>query len=154
MTNKTSKSMIKKAISLFLIIISGALSAQKNHDIKFAICNNIVGTVKIFDNYKDQIEKVNTFKTKAGLPTNLKKFDYLADNGLTEIKLKKNANHPDNMSLEMLNEQYGLPKNTPVYIEGYKLDNPETHIYSEIITNGEIKDSDGQKALHISTTSD
>ncbi|MFC3157352.1 hypothetical protein SAMN05443633_108130 [Chryseobacterium arachidis] len=142
---------MKKALYIFLIFISGMLSAQKNQPTKLVVCNDAVGTVKLFDEYKNQTEKVNVFKTKASLPSNLKKFGFLADNGLTEIKLKKNASRPDMMSLEMLNEQYGLPKNTTVFIDGYQFDHPEINIYSEIIINGKIVDSDGRKSLHIST---
>lgn len=150
MNNKVFKIIMKKALYIFLIIISGMVSAQKNMNTKFAVCNDAVGIVKIFN--KDNIEKVNIFKTKANLPSNLKKFDFLADNGLTEIKLKKNAGAPDFMPLEMLNEQYGLPKNTTVFIDGYQFDNPKTNIYSDIISNGKIVESDGKKSLHIFTT--
>lgn len=142
---------MKKALYIVLIFVSGWLAAQKNSNAKFAVSNDAVGTVKLFDQYKDQIEKVNVFKTKASLPSNLKKFDFIADNGLTEVKLKKNAGYPDYISLEMLNGQYNLPANTVVFIDGYKFDNPETKIYAEIITDGKVVESEGQKTLHLST---
>lgn len=151
MNNTISKSTMKKSLYAFLVFISGILSAQKNPNVQFAVSNNAVGTVTMFDHYKNNIEKVNVFKTKTSLPQHLKKFDYLADNGLTEIKFKKNAGTPDMMSLEMLNEQFNLPKNTVVFIDGYQFDHPETNIYSEIIINGKVIENDGKKSLHIST---
>ncbi|WP_415327633.1 hypothetical protein [Chryseobacterium sp. MMS23-Vi53] len=140
---------MKKALYIFLIFISGMLSAQTAYS-KLIICNDAVGMMRIFDQH--QIEKSNIFKSKSNLPSNLKKFDFLADNGLTEIKLKKNAASPDMMPLEMLNEQYGLPKNTIVFIDGYKFDDPKINIYSEIIADGKIVEHNSQKSLHISTT--
>ncbi len=142
---------MKKLLYLFLIFSSGLLLAQKNSNVKFAVYNNAIGTASMFDLYKSSIEKVNIFKTKASLPSYLKKFDYLADNGLIEIRFKKNAGYPDSLSLEMLNEQSNLPKDSPVFIEGYQLNDPTTLIYSEMIGNIELKEVNGQKNIHIST---
>nr|WP_315033087.1 hypothetical protein [uncultured Chryseobacterium sp.] len=144
---------MKKILYTFLILTSGMLFAQKDSNVKFAVYNNVLGTIKMFDDYhKANIEKVNVYKTKANLPAGLKKFAYLADNGLVEVTLKKNAGYPDSMSLELLNEQHKLPKDSPVYIEGYKIEDPTTRIYSEMIENIEIIDSNGQKSINISTT--
>lgn len=142
---------MKKLLYIFLVFFSGLLLAQKNTHVKFAVYNNAIGTASMFDLYKDSIEKVNIFKTKASLPSHLKKFDYLADNGLIEIKFKKNAGFPDRLSLEMLNEQNNLPKDRPVFIEGYPFNDTTTLIYNDMIRNIEVIDSNGQKNIHIST---
>ncbi|WP_126651230.1 hypothetical protein [Chryseobacterium aureum] len=142
---------MKKLFYIFLVLFSGVLFAQKNSNVKFAVYNNAVGTADMFDLYKDSIEKATVFKTKASLPSHLKKFDYLADNGLMEIKFKKNAGYPDSLSLEMLNEQNNLPKERPVFIEGYQFNDTATLVYNEMISNIELKDSNGQKNIHIST---
>lgn len=142
---------MKKLLYIFLVFFSGMLIAQKNTHVKFAVYNNTIGTASMFDLYKDSIEKVHVFKTKASLPPHLKKFDYLADNGLIEIKLKKNAGYPDSLSLEMLNEQNNLPKDRPVFIEGYQFNDTTTLVYNEMIDNIELIDSNGQKNIHIST---
>jgi hypothetical protein len=143
---------MKKLIYTFLLFASGMLSAQKSNIVKFAVYNDAIGTVKMFDNHKSNIEKVNFYKTKASLPSHLKKFEYLADNGLTEIKLKKNAGNPDSLSLELLNKQGNVPTTSPVFIDGYKIEGPDTRIYSEMIENIEVKEYNGQNALYISTT--
>jgi len=142
---------MKKLLYIFLVFFSVMIVAQKNTYVKFAVYNNVIGTASMFDLYKDSIEKVNIFKTKASLPSHLKKFDYLADNGLTEIKFKKNAGFPDSLSLEMLNEQNNLPKDRPVFIEGYQFNDTSTLVYNEMIDNIELIDSNGQKNIHIST---
>lgn len=142
---------MKKLLYIFLVFVSGVLLAQKNTDVKFAVYNNAIGTASMFDLYKDSIEKVNIFKTKASLPSHLKKFDYLADNGLIEIKFKKNAGFPDRLSLEMLNEQNNLPKDKTVFIEGYPFNDTTTLVYNDMISNIELIDSNGQKNIHIST---
>ncbi|MGX5686829.1 hypothetical protein ACWKWW_19925 [Chryseobacterium cucumeris] len=142
---------MKKLLYIFLVFVSGVLLAQKNTDVKFAVYNNAIGTASMFNLYKDSIEKVNIFKTKASLPSHLKKFDYLADNGLIEIKFKKNAGFPDRLSLEMLNEQNNLPKDRTVFIEGYPFNDTTTLVYNDMISNIELIDSNGQKNIHIST---
>ncbi|RQO33787.1 hypothetical protein DBR39_22725 [Chryseobacterium sp. KBW03] len=144
---------MKKLLYIFLILSSAMLSAQKSTSVKFAVYNDAIGTASMFNLYKSSIEKVNVFKPKAHLPSNLKKFDYLADNGLIEIKFKKNAGYPDSLSLEMLNEQNNLPKDRPVFIEGYQCNDTATRIYNEMIGNIEIIDLNGQKSIHISTIS-
>ncbi|MFZ4928987.1 hypothetical protein [Chryseobacterium sp. Mn2064] len=142
---------MKKLLYAFLVFASGMLFAQKSNTVKFAVYKDVIGTVKMFDNHKSDIEKLNVYKTKAALPSNLKKFEYLADNGLTEVKLKKNAGNPDSISLELLNSQGNVPKNSPIFVEGYKIEGPKTRIYSEMIDNIEVIDFNGQKCLSIST---
>lgn len=151
--NQTSLGMMKKIIYPVLFLASATLFGQKNPNMKFAIYNDVVGNVKMFDHYKNQIESVHVFKTKANLPKNLKKFDFLADKGLIEIKLKKNAGTPDLVSLESLNEQYQVPKDTPVSIEGYEFSDTSTKVFNEMITKVDVKDENGKKTLYISTNS-
>lgn len=142
---------MKKLLYIFLLFFSGVLLSQKNTYVKFAVYNNVIGTASMFDLYKDSIEKVTFFKTKASLPSHLKKFDYLADNGLIEIKFKKNAGFPDRLSLEILNIQNNLPKDRTVFIEGYPFNDTTTLVYNDMISNIELIDSNGQKNIHIST---
>lgn len=142
---------MKKLLYIFLVFLSGVLTAQKNTDVKFVVFNNAVGTASMFDLYKTSIEKVNIFKTKAHLPSHLKKFDYLADNGLIEITFKKNAGFPDRLPLEVLNEQNNLPKNRTVFIEGYPFNDTATLVYNDMISNIELKENNGQQYIHIST---
>ncbi|MDR4950938.1 hypothetical protein REB14_01930 [Chryseobacterium sp. ES2] len=142
---------MKKLLYIFLILFSAVLFAQKNSNVRFAVYNNVIGTSSMFDLYKSSIEKTTIFKTKAHLPSHLKKFDYLADKGLIEIKFKKNAGFPDSLSLEMLNEQNNLPKDRTVFIEGYPFNDTTTLVYNDMISNIELIDSNGQKNIHIST---
>ena len=142
---------MKKLLYIFLVFFSGVLFAQKNTHITFAVYNNTIGTATMFDLYKDSIEKITVFKPQTSLPTHLKKFDYLVDNGLIEIRFKKNAGYPDSLSLETLNEQNSLPKDRPVFIEGYQFNDTATLVYNEMISNIEVIDTNGQKNIHIST---
>ncbi|MGV2448874.1 UNVERIFIED_CONTAM: hypothetical protein POZ17_05785 [Ralstonia mannitolilytica] len=142
---------MKKLLYIFFITNSLLLLGQKNSNIQFAVYNDAIGTSSMFNLYKSSIEKVNVFKTKASLPSHLKKFDYLADNGLIEITFKKNEGYPDSLPLEIINEQSNLPKDRPVFIEGYQFNDTNTRVYSEMITNIEIKDCNGLQCIHIST---
>lgn len=142
---------MKKLLYIFLVFFSAMLFAQKNSNVRFAVYNDAIGTASMFDLYKDSIEKVNVFKTKASLSSHLKKFDYLADNGLIEIKFKENAGFPDRLSLEMLNEQNNLPKDRTVFIEGYPFIDTTTLVYNDMISNIELKEDNGQQYIHIST---
>ncbi|MBQ0152649.1 MAG: hypothetical protein KBS61_07125 [Chryseobacterium sp.] len=136
-----------------LIFASANFFAQKNPNVKFVICNDAVGTVPVFNANKAFVQSSTVFKSKTALPSNLKKFDFLADNGLTESKFKKDYGTLDIMNLSTLNEQYGLPKDTPVYIEGYEFSNTETTIFAEILAKIEVKQMDGKKVLFVTTPS-
>ena len=142
---------MKKILYSLLIFASATLFAQKNPTVKFAICNDAVGTVAMFDTRKEAVQSVNVFKTKANLPQNLKKFDYLADNGLAEVKFKKDFGTLDNMALADFNTQNGLPKDTPVFIEGYEFKNTDVHIFADMIADYKVETVDGKKALVITT---
>ena len=142
---------MKKILYSFLIFTSATLFAQKKTDVKFAVCNDAVGTVALFDAKKEYVQKVNVFKTKANLPQKLKKFDYIADNGLSEVTFKKDFGTLDRMSLGDFNLQNGLPKETPVYIEGYKFTNTETDIFAEIIADLKVENIEGTPTLVITT---
>lgn len=143
---------MKKILYSFLLFSSVCLFAQKNPAIKFAVANDIVGTVDMFNNKKDFIQSVHVYKTPATLPQNLKKFSYIAENGFVEVKIKKGYENLDRLTLAQLNIQNNLPKETPVIIEGYEFTNPETIIYADILAKTEIKDYKGKKSLFITTT--
>ncbi|MXS70224.1 hypothetical protein GSF70_03260 [Flavobacteriaceae bacterium W22] len=142
---------MKKILYSILICASATVFAQKNSNVKFAISNNAVGTVAMFDAHKEFVQSVNVFKTKANIPQNLKKFDYLADNGLAEVKFKKDVGTLDIMSLAMYNSQHGLPKETPVIIEGYEFKDTETMIYADMIASTKVDVVNGTKTLVITT---
>ena len=142
---------MKKILYSLLVFVSATIFAQKNPNVKFAICNDAVGTVAMFDAKKEFVQSVNVFKAKANLPQNLKKFDYLADNGLAEVKFKKNFGTLDFMSLANFNVQNGLPKDAAVFIEGYEFKNTDTNIFADMIADLKVETVDGKKALVITT---
>lgn len=142
---------MKKFLYSLLIFASATLFAQKNPNVKFAICNDAVGTVAMFDAKKEFVQSVNVFKAKANLPQNLKKFDYLADNGLAEVKFKKDFGTLDFMTLGSYNTQNGLPQDASVFIEGYEFKNPDTKIFADMIADTKVETVDGKKALVITT---
>jgi hypothetical protein len=88
---------------------------------------------------------------KPALPANLKKYSYLAQNGLTEVKYKKDVGTLDWMTLSNFNTQYGLPESNPVIIEGYEFNDPTTKIYADIIDKIEVNDFNGKKTVFITT---
>ncbi|MCW3168299.1 hypothetical protein OMO38_07145 [Chryseobacterium sp. 09-1422] len=142
---------MKKILYSLLVFASATIFAQKNPNVKFAICNDAVGTVAMFDAKKEFVQSVNVFKAKTNLPQNLKKFDYLADNGLAEVKFKKDFGTLDFMSLANFNVQNGLPKDAPVFIEGYEFKNTDTNIFADMIADSKVETVDGKKALVITT---
>ena len=144
--------IMKKILYTFLIFSSAILFGQKNSKVKFAICNGAVGTTEMFEPYKKDIESTTFFKATTKLPQHLQKFSYLAEDGLTEIKFKKNVGTPDIMSLAALNEQSNVLKNTKVMIDGYVFDNPTTNIYSILVKRIEVKEDNGEKYLSIFTS--
>jgi hypothetical protein len=104
----------------------------------------------MFNAYKSRIQSTQTYKA-ATLPQNLKKFGYIAENGLVEYKLKSGQGVLDRLPLSELNAQYGLAKNTPVFIDGYEFTNTDTLVFGDILGNMEVIDNKGSKAVSIIT---
>ncbi|SIQ77950.1 hypothetical protein SAMN05880574_1254 [Chryseobacterium sp. RU37D] len=142
---------MKKLFYSFLLLSSATLFAQKNPSTKFAISNDIVGTVEMFSPYNNVIQSMNVYKTPANLPANLKKYSYIAENGLTEIKMKKGQDNIDRLPLSDLNVQFGLPKDTPVLIDGYEFADTNTLVFGNILNNMEVVDRGGKKAVSVTT---
>ncbi|OBW43354.1 hypothetical protein AB670_00271 [Chryseobacterium sp. MOF25P] len=134
-----------------MVLLSCIVFCQKKSDVKFAICNDVVGTVHMFDTGKKFVQSIQVYKQSTNLPQHLKKYEYLADNGLAEVKLKKQYGLSDSMSLQEFNIQNGISQNTPVLIEGYKFENPATHIFSDIIDEITTETLEGRKILVITT---
>lgn len=143
---------MKKLLYSFLLLSSATLFAQKNTATKFAVANDIVGTVDMFTNYKKVIQSSQVYKTQAALPQNLKKFNSLAEkNGLTEFKFNTKQYNIDSVVLSDMNLQHELPKDNPVFIDGYELTDSNTYVFGDILAKMEVKNNDGKKALFIST---
>ena len=140
---------MKKILYSFLLLSSVTLFAQKS-PVKFAVANDIIGTVDMFSARKNIIQSSKVYNT-ASLPQSLKKYSAIAVNGITEYKIKPGYGL-DRISLASLNEQNNLPKETPVFIEGYEFTNTDTLIYGDILAASEVKDYNGKKTLFISTS--
>lgn len=141
---------MKKLLYSLLIIASATLSAQKNPNTRFAVSEDAVGTIDFFTSRKEFVQSTNAYKA-ANLPQNLKKFSYLAENGLSEVKMKKSVGPLDRISLSIINEQFKVPKDSPVFIDGYEFSDTSTQIYPEILAKADVKEHNGKKALFIST---
>jgi len=142
---------MKKVLYSFLIFASATVFAQKNTNTKFAVANGAVGTLALFDAQKAYVQKANNFKTKATLPQNLKKYEFLADNGLTEVTFKKEMGTLDVLLLSDYNMQHKLPKDAPVLIDGYEFTDSSTKIFSDIIGETAVQTVNGTPTLVITT---
>lgn len=142
---------MKKILYSLLIFASATLFAQKNTKVKFAILGDMVGTTTLFENQKESVQSTQAYKA-ANLPQKLKKFSFIAEQGLTEVKFKNNVGIPDNISLSQLNVQSNLPKDNPVIIEGYEFKDTNMRIYAVIAQQMEVKEYNGIKSLFITTT--
>ncbi|KMQ63145.1 hypothetical protein ACM46_14500 [Chryseobacterium angstadtii] len=140
---------MKKILYSFLILSSAALSAQKSSSVKFAVANDVVGTVGMFNARKAIVQSSSVYKSPAGLPQGLKKYSFLADRGLTEVKIKNGLDGLDRISLAQLNSQYGIPESNPVLIEGYEFTDTSLKIYGDIIGATEVKDYNGKKTVFL-----
>ncbi|HCN49366.1 MAG TPA: hypothetical protein DIT10_09750 [Chryseobacterium sp.] len=145
---------MKKLLYSFLILSSATLFAQqKNPAVKFAVADNVIGTVDFFNSKKNILQVSKVYNTAASLPTALKKYSSVFTKGITEYKFKNGENGFDKMSLAEVNVQNSLPAENPVLIEGYEFNDPKsTQIYPQINKRSEIKDYNGKKTLFIYTT--
>ncbi|MFC3161466.1 hypothetical protein SAMN05443633_101552 [Chryseobacterium arachidis] len=143
---------MKKLFYSFLLLSSVTLFAQKNTATRFAVANDIVGTVDMFtSNHKGSIQSTQTYKTAASLPQNLKKFNYIADNGLVEYKLKKGHDNIDRVAVFEVLAQFGLPEGSSVLIDGYEFTDPKTLLFGDILNHMKTIDYNGKKAVSITT---
>ncbi|KQR94910.1 hypothetical protein ASG01_03320 [Chryseobacterium sp. Leaf180] len=140
---------MKKILYTLLIFASATVFGQKSNTVKFAVANNAIGTVNMFEANKQFIQSMHVYKSAATLPQDLKKFSDISDRGLAEIKFKKDFGTLDFLSAGSLNEQYKLPKDQPVMVEGYEIPS-DTNIFAEMIKTAEVKDVNGKKMLFIS----
>jgi len=142
---------MKKILYSLFIFASATLFAQKNTKVKFAVLEDMVGTTTLFERQKEYVKSTQAYKI-ANLPQKLKKFSFIAEQGLTEVKYKNNVGLPDNVSLAQINEQNNLPKDTPAIIEGYEFKDTNMRIYAEIAQQVEVREYNGVKSLFITTT--
>ncbi|MGN7706678.1 hypothetical protein [Chryseobacterium sp. 22543] len=144
---------MKKLLYSFLILSSATLFAQqKNPAVKFAVADNAVGTIELFNAKKNVLQVSKVYNTPASLPQSLKKYSSVFTKGVTEYKFKNGENILDRMALSNMNAQYNLPADNPVFIEGYEFTDTSTMIYPEIKKRAETKDYNGKKTLFIYTT--
>lgn len=140
---------MKKILYSFLLLSSATLFAQKNPSVKFAVANDIVGTVGMFNAKKAIVQSSNAYKSAAGLPQGLKKYSFIAEKGLTEFKIKNGYEALDRISLAEVNKQNDVSENTPVIIEGYEFPDTNMKIYGDIMGHIEVKDYNGKKTVFL-----
>ena len=132
---------MKKLLYSFLILSSATLFAQqKNPAVKFAVADNAIGTVELFNAKKNILQVSKVYNTPASLPQSLKKYSSVFTKGVTEYKFKNGENIFDRMPLSDINVQYNVAADTPVFIEGYEFTDTSTLIYPEIKKRAETKD--------------
>ncbi|ROI04670.1 MULTISPECIES: hypothetical protein [unclassified Chryseobacterium] len=142
---------MKKLLYSFLLLSSATLFAQQNPSIKFAVANNIIGTVEMFNAKKAIVQSSKVYSNAANLPQNLKKYSFISSQGFTEYKIKSGYEGLDRISLADLNTQHDIPADTPVFIEGYEFTDTNTVVYGDILGKMEAKNHNGRKTLFIST---
>jgi hypothetical protein len=142
---------MKKFLYTALIFASVTVFGQKAGQSQFVLIDGIISSEKMIKNDvpKSEIQTMNVYKTKAALPENLKNWANVSDNGLTELKLKKNATVYDRISLGELNEQVKLAKDNPVFVAGRKIENTDLKIFGNVLDNMEVKTIDGMQVLSI-----
>lgn len=142
---------MKKLLYSLFLFASVSIFAQKDPSTKFAVANGNIGTVAMFDARKEFVQSVNVYKTSAALPQDLKKFSFLAENGLAAVKFKKEYGTLDFISLSELNKQNGVASETPVLIDGYEFADTKTNIFADLMAKAEVKDYNGKKTLFITS---
>ncbi|MEN4762754.1 hypothetical protein ABEG63_20710 [Chryseobacterium sp. C39-AII1] len=142
---------MKKIFYSLLVFSSATLFAQKNPSTRFAVANDVVGTVDMFNIRKDIVQSKNAYKTAATLPQSLKKYSFIAENGLTEVKIKQGQGGLDRLTIAKLNNQHQLPNDNLVLIDGYEFKDPATAVYGDLLAKMEVKDYNGKKTLYITT---
>lgn len=142
---------MKKLLYSFLILSSATLFAQQKSATKFAIADNVIGTVDMFNAKKNLVQVSKVYATPASLPQSLKKYSKLFAKGVTEYKFKDGKNIFDIMSLADINTQHGIAQDTPVFIDGIEFNDTKTLVYPQILKKTEQKDYNGKKTLFINT---
>lgn len=141
---------MKKLLYSFLLLSSATLFAQNSSSAKFVVANDVIGTVKMFNTRKEVVQSSVSYKNAASLPQNLKKYSFIAQNGLAEVKFKKGYEGLDRVTLSQMNRQYNLAPETPVFIEGTEFPDTSVEVYADIVQGQfDVKDHNGKKTLFI-----
>ncbi|EFK35415.1 Uncharacterised protein [Chryseobacterium gleum] len=146
---------MKKILYSFLLFSSVTLFAQqKNPAVKFAVADNAIGTVELFNTttIKNLMQVSKVYNNPASFPQSLQKYSSVFTKGITEYKFKNGQNPFDKMALSEINVQYNIPADNPVFIEGYEFTDTSALIYPQIRKKMEVKDYNGKKTLFIYTT--
>lgn len=146
---------MKKILYSFLLFSSVTLFAQqKNPAVKFAVADNAIGTVELFNTstIKNLMQVSKVYNNPASFPQSLQKYSSVFTKGITEYKFKNGQNPFDKMTLSEINVQYNIPTDNPVFIEGYEFTDTSALIYPQIRKKMEVKDYNGKKTLFIYTT--
>ena len=125
--------------------------AQKDLSTQFIISDNTIGTVDMFKEKASFIERKDVYKAGTDLPENLKKFSFLADNGISSIKIKPSYKSLDVATVGDINKWHKLPVETPILLDGFEVKGKDTKIFSEILSDFKVVDFNGQKTLSIKT---
>ncbi|MEG2079263.1 hypothetical protein SAMN05421796_102263 [Chryseobacterium piscicola] len=142
---------MKKILYSLFLFASVSVFAQKDLSTKFAIADGNVGTVAMFEARKAWVQSINVLKNPAALTEDLKKYSFLAENGLATVKFKKSYGTLDFISLNSLNKQSGISPETPVFIDGYEFTDTKINIFADLMAKSEIKDYNGKKTLFITS---
>lgn len=139
---------MKKIIYFFAIFASLAIYAQQKQPL--VLVDGMLASEKFIQNDKNNIDKMNVYKTASNIPKNLKNFENLASAGIISVDSKEK--HYDRISLEELNRDYNLAMDNPVYFDGKLINDTKLKVVMNALENMEVKMIDGKKFLSLYTT--
>src|SRR5690606_13927360 len=98
---------------------------------------------------KKNVQTTNTYKS-TNLPQNLKRFESLAVNAITAVKVKEN--YYDKISLKELNQGFKLESHTPVNFDGNMLTNTDLIVLGNVLEHMNVTEVNGKNMITMSNT--
>lgn len=141
---------MKKLYFVLAMVTATFAFAQQGSKKPLVLIDGMLASAQLVESDKKNVASTNTYNTAAKLPQNLKTFESLAAQGITNVKVKEN--YYDRITLAELNTQFKLSPANPVYFDGHIITNTDLVILGNVLEHVELGKYDGQEMLTISTT--
>jgi hypothetical protein len=139
--------MKKIFLSLLFCIGVFAYSQNTSQPNTIVLVNGALASSSFISANQKNIKSTRVFKNTLELPAQLKNLGLGDKKSVIAVDVKEN--YYDKISLAELNEQFGLPKNNPVYFDGNLLNNTEVKILGDALQEMKVGETEGKKVLNI-----
>lgn len=150
---------MKKLFAIFILLSVFTFGQDKSLKIKkdknplFIINGHIANQALMKTMKNDKISSITIYKSNP-IPDALQAFKNFAPTGIVDIRLVTEQTLSTLIPLRLMNTQFNLDPENPIYINGDLITNNSTSIFKDAIIESKIIDNNGKSVLNIWTLSE